>query len=372
MASKLLIGAVTVGGLAAGFSLAAAASGSHAPAHRAAVAEVRHLYDTEVALNGQERHLQALLEFSEAELAAKPASAAPTQRPLDLPWPPPPRVPHAVPRWRSRRQRWRPHRRRPRPRRPNHRRRRNDPPRRPRRSHRRRRPRRRARTGAADGSERRAPEPVTDPAGKERARRRRATVPTVVVTAATIGTTGLALAWSVDTAPVTTGARTAVAATVALEIAREKSGIDQLHHSIAATMSQIDALHTAAPATASASTTTTRTAGGAEPGSAAGAAAGASRCRPSRQPPSAAPAAAAPAPTPAAAPAARAAPAPTPVPAATPTTQPPPPPPLPASAAGDRDDGRVGRRMSQTASVSVLGTVRAMASDVQIHGALGR
>ena len=76
MASKLLIGAVTLGGLAGGFSLAAAASGSHAPVHRPAAAEVRRLYDTEVALNGQEQHLQALLEFSQAELAATPATAA--------------------------------------------------------------------------------------------------------------------------------------------------------------------------------------------------------------------------------------------------------------------------------------------------------
>ena len=73
MASKLLIGAATAGGLAAGFSFAAAASGSHTPVHRPAAAEVRHLYDTEVALNLQERHLQALLEFGEAALAAKPA-----------------------------------------------------------------------------------------------------------------------------------------------------------------------------------------------------------------------------------------------------------------------------------------------------------
>ena len=115
MASKLLIGAVMAGGLAAGFSLAAAASGSHAPVHRPAAAEVRHLYDTEVALNGQERHLQALLEFSEAELAAKPASAAPTAAAPGPPWPPPPPVPRRVPRL----QRRRPQRRRqpPRPRR---------------------------------------------------------------------------------------------------------------------------------------------------------------------------------------------------------------------------------------------------------------
>ncbi len=76
MASKLLIGAVTLGGLAGGFSLAAAASGSHAPVHRPAAAEVRRLYDTEVALNGQEQHLQALLEFSRAELVARPADTA--------------------------------------------------------------------------------------------------------------------------------------------------------------------------------------------------------------------------------------------------------------------------------------------------------
>ena len=101
MASKLFIGAVTAGGLAAGFSFAAAASGSHAPVHRPAAAEVRHLYDTEVALTGQERHLQALLEFSEAELAARPASAAPAAaaaRPSPAPAAPsaPARAPVAV------------------------------------------------------------------------------------------------------------------------------------------------------------------------------------------------------------------------------------------------------------------------------------
>ena len=40
------------------------------------------------------------------------------------------------------------------------------------------------------------------------------------------------------------------------------------------------------------------------------------------------------------------------------------------TSAGHRDDGRVARRMSPNASVCVLGTVRAMASDVQIHGVL--
>ena len=47
----------------------------------------------------------------------------------------------------------------------------------------------------------------------------------MVVTTATIGTTGLALAWSVDTAPANSGDRTTGATTAALEIAREKSGI---------------------------------------------------------------------------------------------------------------------------------------------------
>lgn len=83
MASKLLIGAITVGGLAAGFSLAAAASEAPGTGHHpAAVGEARHLYDTEVALSGEEQHLQALLKLSQAELAAKPAPAAPTASPM--------------------------------------------------------------------------------------------------------------------------------------------------------------------------------------------------------------------------------------------------------------------------------------------------
>ncbi len=77
---------------------------------------------------------------------------------------------------------------------------------------------------------------------RPRAGRRRTVLPTLVVTAATVGTTGLALAWSAGTAPVTSGSGSAATSAVALEIAREKTGIAQLHRSIAATMRQIDAL----------------------------------------------------------------------------------------------------------------------------------
>ena len=176
------------------------------------------------------------------------------------------------------------------------------------------------------------PGPMTDPAGKMRARRRRTTLPTAVVTAATIGTTGLALVWSADTAPTNTGARTAAATTAALEIAREKSGIDQLHRSIAATMRQIDALHTGVPPAAAAPTTTTL------PSVAAGSAAAPAPHASGVQavagpagpagPAGTAPAAVAPAPAPAASPAPSTAPAAAPV-ATTPTTQAPPPPPPP-------------------------------------------
>ncbi len=168
-----------------------------------------------------------------------------------------------------------------------------------------------------------------------RKRRPRVIVPSLVVTAATVGTTGLALVWSIDTAPVTPGSRSAASSAVALEIAREKSGIAQLHRSITATMSQIDALHTAAavPGQAGTGTTAPATPGGAGPtsGQTGVSAPAASTVGAGSSIPAAAPATAA-APTSAAPAASVAVPVPastTPAPTSTPTTQPPPAPPPP-------------------------------------------
>jgi hypothetical protein len=78
MAPKLLIGAVAAGGLTAGFLFAVSGASAPTGAHASvALAEERRLYGDEVALNGQEQHLQALLHFSEAVLARPAAPAAP-------------------------------------------------------------------------------------------------------------------------------------------------------------------------------------------------------------------------------------------------------------------------------------------------------
>ena len=74
-------------------------------------------------------------------------------------------------------------------------------------------------------------------------RRRKTLVPGMVVTAATLGTTGLAFAWSFKTAPASTGTATPAARVVASELSRERAGIAQLHESIESSLSQIDALH---------------------------------------------------------------------------------------------------------------------------------
>ena len=86
MASKLLFSAITIGGLAAGFSFAAGASDTHVTVHKSqGDAEARRLYGTELTLQGQEQHLLSLLGASEAELAAWAASAPVATGPT---WPP--------------------------------------------------------------------------------------------------------------------------------------------------------------------------------------------------------------------------------------------------------------------------------------------
>ena len=85
--------------------------------------------------------------------------------------------------------------------------------------------------------------PVAEKRQKARTRRRKTLVPGMVVTAATLGTTGLAFAWSFKTAPASTGTATPAASVVASELSRERSGIAQLHESIESSLSQIDALH---------------------------------------------------------------------------------------------------------------------------------
>ena len=183
---------------------------------------------------------------------------------------------------------------------------------------------------------------MTDPQPKSKKRRRSATVPGVVVTAATLGTTGLAFAYSVKTAPPTTTGKTAQAAAVAAEIAREKAGITQLHSSIASTQSQLKALQTGKPSastfaaptpgsptsmgtsasgTASVANTSTQSASSRTTASGAAAPAAASGGAAAATPSPAAPSAPAPGSSPA--------PAPTPTPTTTPTTQPAPPPPPP-------------------------------------------
>ena len=194
--------------------------------------------------------------------------------------------------------------------------------------------------------------PTTNPASKAKKRRRAATVPGMVVTAATLGTTGLAFAYSVKTAPPTNTGKSAQAAAVAAEIAREKAGISQLHTTISSTQQQIKALQDGAQATtqpaASApvpapanssnpntpSTGATSGAGGStlaaasHPSASAAAPTAPSGGAAATPAPSAAPAAAG---QPVAAPAPSPAPAPAPTPTTTPTTQPAPPPPPPVT-----------------------------------------
>ena len=69
---------------------------------------------------------------------------------------------------------------------------------------------------------------MVSPNAAPRRRWRSATVPGVVVTAATLGTTGLAFAYAAGTAPAGAG-HAPSAATVAAEIAHEKSSIAHLH-----------------------------------------------------------------------------------------------------------------------------------------------
>ena len=180
-------------------------------------------------------------------------------------------------------------------------------------------------------------------------KRRPATVPGVVVTAATLGTTGLAFAYSLHTAPPTHQGTSAQSAAIAAATAREKSSITRLHAAISSTEEQIKALQSGAstvsdpvaPGSAAAtvggssaaatSPTSGTSAGPSASAVAAPAASGTSTGT------SAAPTAAAS--SPASAGAATATPGPTttpaPAPVTTPTTQPapaPPPPPPPVTA----------------------------------------
>ena len=186
--------------------------------------------------------------------------------------------------------------------------------------------------------------PMTDPTSKAKKRRRAATVPGVVVTAATLGTTGLAFAYSVKTAPPTATGKSTQAAAVAAEITREKTGITQLHSSISSTEAQIKALQagggstsqppgSATPAGPSPADSSTSRAGtvsvASTPNQSVSSPAGSSAA--ALGTPSGAAAASAPAASgqPAVSSAPSPTPAPTPTPTTTPTTQPPPPPPPP-------------------------------------------
>ncbi len=192
---------------------------------------------------------------------------------------------------------------------------------------------------------------MTDGRSKAK-RRRKATVPGVVVTAATLGTTGLAFAYSINTAPSQTD-KTAPPSAVTGEIARELAGIAELHASISSTEQQIKALQSGASApgqpgasrsatpgaatvgTSVSGTSATQVAGTTGSQSSTGTAGPSAPAAPAPSagaaaPTSAAPAAAAPAPSgsaPTPAPAPASTPAPAPAPVTTPTTNPPPPPP---------------------------------------------
>ena len=77
---------------------------------------------------------------------------------------------------------------------------------------------------------------MTDATPKAKKRRRAATVPGVVVTAATLGTTGLAFAYSVKTAPATNTGKTAPGGRGGRRDRQARSaGIAQLHSSISST-----------------------------------------------------------------------------------------------------------------------------------------
>ena len=84
-------------------------------------------------------------------------------------------------------------------------------------------------------------DPMTKPRSTAKKRRRAATVPGVVVTAATLGTTGLAFAYSLNSAPATGQAKSAQSAAAAAATARE-SPVSRLHISISSTEQQIKAL----------------------------------------------------------------------------------------------------------------------------------
>ena len=118
-----------------------------------------------------------------------------------------------------------------------------------------------------------------------RRRRRAATVPGVVVTAATLGTTGFAFTYAATTAP-NDHPQTGRSSAVSAEITAERTAIARFRASIAATNQQIDALHQTgssaggdtAPAAASsgqASVSNTAATGRATPSSETGSAAGA-------------------------------------------------------------------------------------------------
>lgn len=75
MVSKWVLGAVAVAGL--GVGVVAADSPPKAMPNGAAGAEEGQLYRTEVALNAQETHLQALLSSARAQQSKVPATPAP-------------------------------------------------------------------------------------------------------------------------------------------------------------------------------------------------------------------------------------------------------------------------------------------------------
>ena len=225
MVSKWILGGLAVAGVGAGFALAGPPR-PHAPTLANAV-EVEQLYHNEVALSTQESHLQQLLGFARADLSHRaapgPHSGASTAGGVD-------RVARLAGAVQARHHAASLARGRGRP--PggtsgsgddDH----NDVP--------------AADDHHDDGTTTHHDEhdptdydddqavlegvttvaPTTNPTSKAKKRRRAATVPGMVVTAATLGTTGLAFAYSVKTAPPTNTGKSAQAAAVAAETARE-------------------------------------------------------------------------------------------------------------------------------------------------------